>query len=321
MRGWVVLVAAFGALALSGCAGTTTTGSGGASPSATAGTSTSSEESSSSAGSEGAGSLSHAEDGRFCESHHCIANFPNGHGEVVECSDGQWSHSGGISGACSFHGGVANGDRTGSAAVAGSTAESSSGGSESSSGQSEGPGSSSHAEDSQFCESHHCIANFPDGNGRVVECSDGEWSHSGGLSGACSDHGGESASSASAAGGQEQESSTNGADSVSAVQTLNAYWSDIRDHGFSTAFEYLAPGAAGHTEAEFIASEQEAGIKNAQFHGTTTSESGSSATVRVDSLTTEDAKYGCRRWSGTYTLGREGGAWRIQKATLVPRPC
>jgi hypothetical protein len=24
-----------------------------------------------------------------------------------------------------------------------------------------------------------------------VQCTDGEWSHSGGLSGACSDHGGE----------------------------------------------------------------------------------------------------------------------------------
>jgi hypothetical protein len=60
-----------------------------------------------------------------------------------------------------------------------------------SNGESEGPGSLSHAEDSTFCSSHECIANFPNGNGTVVECSDGTWSHSGGLSGACSDHGGE----------------------------------------------------------------------------------------------------------------------------------
>lgn len=57
---------------------------------------------------------------------------------------------------------------------------------------SEGPGSSSHADDSGFCSSHQCIANFPNGNGYVVQCADGEWSHSGGLSGACSHHGGES---------------------------------------------------------------------------------------------------------------------------------
>jgi hypothetical protein len=42
-----------------------------------------------------------------------------------------------------------------------------------------------------FCDTHTCIPNFPNGNGYIVQCSDGEWSHSGGLSGACSWHGGE----------------------------------------------------------------------------------------------------------------------------------
>lgn len=56
----------------------------------------------------------------------------------------------------------------------------------------EGPGSDSHATDDRFCSSHMCIENFSNGNGYIVQCSDGDWSHSGGLSGACSDHGGES---------------------------------------------------------------------------------------------------------------------------------
>ena len=55
----------------------------------------------------------------------------------------------------------------------------------------EGPGSSSHATDAQFCSSHSCIDNFSAGNGTIVQCTDGQWSHSGGLSRACSDHGGE----------------------------------------------------------------------------------------------------------------------------------
>jgi hypothetical protein len=50
-------------------------------------------------------------------------------------------------------------------------------------------GSSSHATDDQFCSTHQCIENFPNGNGSIVQCQDGKWSHSGGLSGACSDHG------------------------------------------------------------------------------------------------------------------------------------
>jgi hypothetical protein len=53
------------------------------------------------------------------------------------------------------------------------------------------PGSSSHGTDTEFCSTHACIPNFPFGHGTIVQCADGEWSHSGGLSGACSDHGGE----------------------------------------------------------------------------------------------------------------------------------
>lgn len=56
----------------------------------------------------------------------------------------------------------------------------------------EGPGSFSHVTDAQFCSTHACIENFPNGNGFIIQCADGDWSHSGGVSGACSDHGGES---------------------------------------------------------------------------------------------------------------------------------
>jgi hypothetical protein len=41
----------------------------------------------------------------FCSTHACIDNFDNGTGYVVQCVDGEWSHSGGRPGACSYHGG------------------------------------------------------------------------------------------------------------------------------------------------------------------------------------------------------------------------
>ncbi len=41
----------------------------------------------------------------FCDSHSCIPNFDAGTGYIVQCADGMWSHSGGRSGACSYHGG------------------------------------------------------------------------------------------------------------------------------------------------------------------------------------------------------------------------
>jgi len=48
-------------------------------------------------------------DVEFCETHDCIENFEEGNGYVVQCRDGTWSQSGGIRGACSHHGGVADG--------------------------------------------------------------------------------------------------------------------------------------------------------------------------------------------------------------------
>ena len=90
-------------------------------------------------------------------------------------------------------------DASGSGATAASSTDTSSS-STASASSGEGAGSYSHADDSGFCSSHQCIANFPNGNGYVVQCVDGEWSHSGGLSGACSHHGGEGGTPAPAGG-------------------------------------------------------------------------------------------------------------------------
>ena len=186
-------------------------------------------------------------------------------------------------------------------------------------GASEGPGSLSHAEDKQFCLSHECVANFSDGHGAVVQCGDGDWSHSGGLSGACSSHGGEQAGRTSASGAAEGRSSP--VDDGGALLALNHYWSAIRDHGFSAAYGYLAPGMAGMTEAQFVASEEQANIADAQFHGGVTASSGSSATIQVVSLVTHDGQFGCRAWSGSYQMTHEGGHWRIAHAALTPSSC
>jgi len=45
------------------------------------------------------------------------------------------------------------------------------------------------SEASSFCDTHTCIDNFYNGNGYIVQCADGEWSHSGGLPGAGSPRG------------------------------------------------------------------------------------------------------------------------------------
>jgi hypothetical protein len=42
-----------------------------------------------------------------CSDFSCIANFTNGSGYMIECTDGRYSMSGGRRGACSYHGGEA----------------------------------------------------------------------------------------------------------------------------------------------------------------------------------------------------------------------
>ena len=57
--------------------------------------------------SAGSGSYSAGPDtsGDFCSTHSCIGDWGSPSGSIVECADGTWSHSGGQSGACSWHGG------------------------------------------------------------------------------------------------------------------------------------------------------------------------------------------------------------------------
>jgi hypothetical protein len=43
---------------------------------------------------------------------------------------------------------------------------------------------------SDICSYLSCIANFANGRGYVVQCVDGKFSKSGGIQGACSQHGG-----------------------------------------------------------------------------------------------------------------------------------
>lgn len=53
----------------------------------------------------GDGGYIYSPGGSVCTYFDCIGNFSNGHGYMVECSDGTYSMSGGIRGECSDHGG------------------------------------------------------------------------------------------------------------------------------------------------------------------------------------------------------------------------
>ena len=101
----------------------------------------------------------------------------------------------------------------------------------------------------------------------------------------------------------------------------DAYWNDIAKGDYATAYQRLAPGTINLTRAQFVASEQSDRITGVTFLGSVVASSSTTATIKVDFLTTTDAHFGCRMWSGTYAMVREEGRWLIARSDITPQSC
>lgn len=112
-----------------------------------------------------------------------------------------------------------------------------------------------------------------------------------------------------------------GAEPAGALAAVNAYWRDIGAGSYAAAYDVLVPGAISLTQAQFVSTEQQAGIQSVQFSGQIDSGSGISATIDVSSLVTKSRQNGCQAWSGSYEMTNESGAWLIARANLVSQPC
>ncbi len=116
-----------------------------------------------------------------CNGNPCIGDWQKEAAEggtVVQCQDGTYSHAGGLSGACSDHGGESSGADSSGTSTDTTPTETTT--------DASGP-----------CNGNPCIGDWQKEaakGGAVVQCQDGTYSHAGGLSGACSHHGGEASS-------------------------------------------------------------------------------------------------------------------------------
>lgn len=104
------------------------------------------------------------------------------------------------------------------------------------------------------------------------------------------------------------------------LQALDDYWADIGARNFAGAFGHITPGLVG-SKVAFISSEHREQVESAQFQGRVTSESGPRATIQVVSLITHDQQFGCRTWSGSYTMTHRRHGWLISRADIRPRAC
>jgi hypothetical protein len=103
------------------------------------------------------------------------------------------------------------------------------------------------------------------------------------------------------------------------VAAVDSYWADINTGNYAGAWTYLAPGIT--SESSFVANERQTGVESATFTGSLGASSASSATVNVASLRTVDHEYGCRTWSGAYSMTRQSGRWLIARADITPKTC
>lgn len=108
---------------------------------------------------------------------------------------------------------------------------------------------------------------------------------------------------------------------VNPLDVVQRYWRAISARQFGAAYAYLDSGAVPQSESQFAADEQQAGIQTVTFQGQAPAVSGSTATVQVESLTTDDSQYGCRSWTGSYQLISSAGKWLISRANITPSPC
>jgi hypothetical protein len=102
---------------------------------------------------------------------------------------------------------------------------------------------------------------------------------------------------------------------------VSTYWEAIGRHDFAAAYAVLAPGAVPQTEPQWASAEQSTGIESVRFRGEAGDAPGTGATVTVLSLVTDDERFGCRSWTGTYRMTSQGGHWMIARADITPRPC
>jgi len=105
------------------------------------------------------------------------------------------------------------------------------------------------------------------------------------------------------------------------VDALDNYWTDINAGAYAAAYGFLAPGAINLTEAQFVASEEQARIQSAEFAGVLGPSTTTTATVEVSLLQTVDGQYGCRMWSGSYQMAYQDNQWLIARSSISPQAC
>jgi len=116
---------------------------------------------------------------------------------------------------------------------------------------------------------------------------------------------------------QQRNSSPQGA-----VEAVKQHWDDIASGNLGGAYE-TCTAASCEAEPVWLSNERREHIESVTDRRFELVPGGnaSEATVRVASLRTVARESGCKTWTGTYTMIKEAGAWRISEVHLTPGAC
>jgi hypothetical protein len=103
------------------------------------------------------------------------------------------------------------------------------------------------------------------------------------------------------------------------LDSIDGHWKAIGEGRFRAAYGYLGPALATG-ESRWVSNHEADGITSVSYEFHVVRNGGSTATVAVDQLRTEDA-HGCHNWSGDYTMIKADSKWLITGTTIQPTPC
>lgn len=105
-----------------------------------------------------------------------------------------------------------------------------------------------------------------------------------------------------------------------ALATVYRHWRDIQEGDYGAAWETETQQLAGE-KSTWVRGQLEDEIESVSYRFALVGPAAGHWVVQIVHLETIDRRYGCRQWTGSYGVSKEGNEWKISEASLESHPC
>lgn len=132
---------------------------------------------------------------------------------------------------------------------------------------------------------------------------------------------GTSSSSESSGSGSAPAASASGpAAKIAVERALNQHFNEIVQGQYAAAYSNLTGSATGSSQDSWIQAQREDGLYDFDLD-VAVDVSGDSATATILRFVTRAEASGCHTWSGSWSMAKVGGSWKIAKSNLSRGDC